>query len=179
MYYKIFSIILAIFLFIPASVVAETATDKVVEAGTAAVGAEKSAAELPAVELTYERMFNRALSKINNGKEGEASVILEGIRAKAFEEEYLNLSGLSVSLLERAKQESVAGNHVQARYLVSWAEKLSPEDSRIQLGIVSLKDSLGNSAAFSALWKSFKFATMSPLFAVSYTHLTLPTTPYV
>ena len=120
--------------------------------------------ELAIAELTYDRMFHRAMAKIISGDEGGASVILAEIREKAFREEYLNLSDFSISLLERAKQEATNNNHIEARYLATWAETLSPEDSRIQLIIASLYESIGTGKAISALSKSVSFMFMSPMF---------------
>jgi len=168
MFQRIFTIIcLVLLVFSPTTGFAQ---DKAVtgpyhiDENTPLVLSPEALEEVAAIEFTYEKMFHRAFSKISIGDMGGASAILRELRSKAFEEEYLNLSSFSIDLLDRARKESAAGNHVEARFLASWAETLSPEDSKVQLIIASLKESIGSNGAFSAFRKSLQFASMSPLF---------------
>lgn len=82
---------------------------------------------------------------------------------------YKNISGLSISLLEKARSEKLKGDLEGARFLEGWSKKLSPSDSKISLLNMSSFSSAVSNLKYSPSLFSVIFVNSLQLAAISLT----------
>jgi len=115
---------------------------------------------------TLGHLFFGGLSKYHEGNAGEASASFKALRDTSSEGGYLNLSEFSIILLRNARAEAAQGNTNDAKFLIHWADELSPADSRVSLLSAGFPEITGYGDSISKLWKSLVHLPGNPtLFA--------------
>ena len=124
-------------------------------------------AESQASTETLSQLFFKGVTLYNDDKAGEAAVSFQAARDKASRDGYLNLTDFSIALLRQARLESQDGNTNDAKFLVHWADTLSPLDARVSLLSAGFSEVTGYGASIGKVFKSIGLLPRTPTLMAS------------
>ncbi len=124
-------------------------------------------AEPEASTKTLSQLFFKGVTLYNDDKAGEAAVRFQATRDKASRDGYLNLTDFSITLLRQARLESQEGNKNSAKFLIHWADTLSPLDARVSLLSAGFSEVIGYGASVGKVFKSIGLLPRTPILLAS------------
>lgn len=125
-------------------------------ANSKAVGAEKkqTVAGFSAEKASeLDNLFYGGLKSFNDGNISEAAEKFQLMRDKSSAGGYTNIASHSIKLLEQAGQAFEKKDKKGGEFLLTWAERFSPSDSRVSFVKSSLVSQIGYSSSFNEITK--------------------------